>query len=164
MAHPLLAALTAGAGFGLVFGMNLLAAARLRAARASAARLDALTRRVERLEARLDEAVAARPAPDRVPVPTGPGPRATARHVAPPPPLGPTLVAVPDLNADGPDTSGADDLGRRFAAIWEMADAGATPQAISRASGHPVGQVDLILGLRRQAAPPSAGRGRPRPS
>jgi hypothetical protein len=52
-------------------------------------------------------------------------------------------------------------LGRRFAAVWEMADSGATPEAIARETGHPIGQVELILGLRRRI--PAEG-GRPRPS
>jgi hypothetical protein len=67
---------------------------------------------------------------------------------------GPTLIAVPNLAASpapGPSAASAE-LARRFGAIWELADAGASPDAIARTTGHPVGQVELILGLRRQIA------------
>ena len=65
---------------------------------------------------------------------------------------GPTLIAVPDLGAPAGDAAGSDELGRRFGAIWELADAGASAEAIARATGQPIGQVELILGLRRQRA------------
>jgi hypothetical protein len=41
-------------------------------------------------------------------------------------------------------------LSQRYAAIWELAASGASPDAIARATGQPVGQIELILGLRRQ--------------
>jgi hypothetical protein len=62
---------------------------------------------------------------------------------------GPTLIAVPDLAASPSPTASAE-LGRRFGAIWSLADAGHAPDEISRRSGQPIGQVELILGLRRQ--------------
>jgi hypothetical protein len=66
---------------------------------------------------------------------------------------GPTLIAVPDLAAPAGDPSPASaELARRFGAIWDLADVGATPDAIARATGQPIGQVELILGLRRQLA------------
>jgi hypothetical protein len=78
--------------------------------------------------------------------------------------VGPTLISVPNLSVSG-EAEGSDEataaLGRRFAAVWEMADSGATPEAIARETGHPIGQVELILGLRRRI--PAEG-GRPRPS
>jgi hypothetical protein len=67
---------------------------------------------------------------------------------------GPTLIAVPSLAAASmPSTSAVTtDLGRRFGPIWDLADTGATPDAIARSTGQPIGQVELILALRRQLA------------
>ncbi len=68
-------------------------------------------------------------------------------------PAQPNLITVPRLAA-GLDRTGDGEglLQQRYAAIWEMADAGAPPDAIARATGQPIGQVELILGLRRQGA------------
>lgn len=68
-------------------------------------------------------------------------------------PAQPNLITVPRL-AGGLDRMGDGEgtLQQRYAAIWEMADAGAPPDAIARATGQPIGQVELILGLRRQGA------------
>lgn len=78
-----------------------------------------------------------------------PGPRPPGSE-----PTAPPLILVPSLEATG-SPEAADEavagLGRRFGAIWAMADAGEAPPAIARATGHPVGQVELILGLRRPA-------------
>jgi hypothetical protein len=65
---------------------------------------------------------------------------------------GPTLIAVPSLSASVKDASAeaAAELGRRFGAIWALADAGEPAEAIARTIGQPIGQVELILGLRRQ--------------
>ena len=41
-------------------------------------------------------------------------------------------------------------LKERYAAIWALADSGATLEQMARSSGQPVGQIELILGLRRQ--------------
>jgi hypothetical protein len=74
---------------------------------------------------------------------------------------GPTLIAVPDLAAQAPAVRSAPagaELAARFGAIWELADRGASADAIARSTGHPIGQVELILGLRRQLA--AAGEGR----
>jgi hypothetical protein len=70
---------------------------------------------------------------------------------------GPTLIAVPSLSVSPSEAvleaaAAAAELGRRFGAIWALADAGETPEAIGRATGQPIGQVELILGLRRQLA------------
>ncbi len=66
----------------------------------------------------------------------------------------PTLIAIPNLSA--PDSQRADvvaeELASRFGGIWELADAGNTPDFIARSSGLPIGQVELILALRRQLA------------
>jgi hypothetical protein len=73
---------------------------------------------------------------------------------------GPTLIAVPSLasapSPSAPETS--HDLGRRFGTIWELADQGATPETIARRTGQPIGQVELILALRRQPAAQGGSR------
>ncbi len=69
---------------------------------------------------------------------------------------GPVLIAVPSL-ASTPSaalTEAAAEFDRRFGAIWALADSGAPLDEIARQTGHPVGQVELILGLRR---PKNAG-------
>jgi hypothetical protein len=64
---------------------------------------------------------------------------------------GPTLISVPDLAAPSSPASEAEAmLGRRFGAVWAMADSGVPVETIARETGHPIGQVELILGLRRQ--------------
>ena len=81
--------------------------------------------------------------------------RPTSRksHLIVPAPDGPTLIAVPGLPPASPkDHDGADVLARRFASIWGLADSGAGPEAIARREGLPIGQVELILGLRREAS------------
>jgi hypothetical protein len=79
-----------------------------------------------------------------------------AHRVDPPQPSavgGPTLIAVPNLASPPPERHPAStDLAKRFGAIWEMADSGKSADAIARATGQPIGQVELILGLRRKLA------------
>jgi hypothetical protein len=67
---------------------------------------------------------------------------------------GPTLITVPSLAAAATPSSVAmsNDLGQRFGPIWDLADTGASPDAIARSTGQPIGQVELILALRRQLA------------
>ena len=63
----------------------------------------------------------------------------------------PPLITVPNLASTSHDrqaTHGA--LAQRYAAIWTLADSGTAPEVIARATGQPIGQVELILGLRRQ--------------
>lgn len=97
-------------------------------------------------------AISIRPASStfRVDVPEGPAD------------AGPTLIAIPNLAAPPQEEteSAAAELGQRFGAIWDLADEGASPEAIARRTGQPVGQVELILALRRQLANKSGG---PRP-
>lgn len=64
----------------------------------------------------------------------------------------PTLIAVPDLAASAVEAEdgAAAELIERYGPIWELADTGASPEAIARSTGQPIGQVELILGLRRQ--------------
>jgi hypothetical protein len=61
-----------------------------------------------------------------------------------------SLISVPNLAA-GPedrDTS-SNSLSQRYSAIWTLADQGASPDVIAKATGQPIGQIELILGLRR---------------
>ena len=64
---------------------------------------------------------------------------------------GPVLIAVPSLasTASSTSTEAASEFDRRFGAIWALADSGASTDEIARSTGYPVGQVELILGLRR---------------
>ena len=72
----------------------------------------------------------------------------------------PLLIAVPDLSAPGPGVgtqadparraSAARELSRRFERVWAMADAGADAAAIADATGQPIGQVEVVLNLRRR--------------
>jgi hypothetical protein len=61
-----------------------------------------------------------------------------------------SLISVPNLAAgpEGRDAS-SNSLNQRYAAIWALADQGASPDVIARATGQPIGQIELILGLRR---------------
>lgn len=64
---------------------------------------------------------------------------------------GPTLIAVPNLATSTEGTGPAnEELGRRFAPVWSLADTGLSAEAIAERTGQPIGQVELILGLRRQ--------------
>jgi hypothetical protein len=90
--------------------------------------------------------------------PANPVQATTARHRADPPAssavAGPMLIEVPELpRASGNGgAAAASELAARFGAIWALADDGAPPEAIARQTGQPIGQVELVLGLRRQLA------------
>ena len=120
----------------------------------------ALRSRLDRCETTLRGVGHEVAAPESPPIPD---PMATARrgpiarhrrgpHAGPPPDEvhEPRLIAVPKLSAalDRPAMQGG--LSQRYGAIWELADSGASPDAIARATGQPIGQIELILGLRRQ--------------
>jgi hypothetical protein len=77
---------------------------------------------------------------------------------AAPPMSGPTLIAIPNLPPPASGGTAAVELGRRFGAIWDLADSGASIDAIAKRSGQPIGQVELILALRRQLALKSGDR------
>jgi hypothetical protein len=63
----------------------------------------------------------------------------------------PTLIAVPSLAAPPSERDASvRETSERYAAIWSLADAGSPVDVIARATGQPVGQIELILGLRRQ--------------
>jgi hypothetical protein len=62
-----------------------------------------------------------------------------------------SLIAIPSLEpAQGDRGVTVNVLKERYAAIWALADKGATLEQMARATGQPVGQIELILGLRRQ--------------
>lgn len=63
---------------------------------------------------------------------------------APIPPASTTPIVPRSTKAIEPDS--------RFAAIYSLADAGATPPAVAEKTGLPLGEVETILGLRRIAA------------
>ncbi len=93
-------------------------------------------------------------------VPTRPvRPRPTTRvEPAAPVVAGPTLIAVPDLGMTTGEADRGDDLVRRFGAIWDLADSGASAESIARVTGQPVGQVELILNLRGPATATNGDR------
>jgi hypothetical protein len=143
-----------------------------RRVRADVARLAALAERLDRLESHRSAVQGGEPsgaAHESTPLEAGagvrlvgdadrPAPRSNARgntradgrEATPGPP--PTLIAVPSLAAAGMEdlSEATNALERRFAAVWELADGGASPEAIAGATHYPVGQVELILGLRRR--------------
>jgi hypothetical protein len=119
-----------------------------------------LTRRIRSLEAELERVEAARPAtiarePTESPQRNRPSPlrpHLAARTTSLEPGSSePPLIAVPRLEASPGDRDAAiSGLTERYAAIWALADNGAKPDVIARATGQPIGQIELILGLRRQ--------------
>jgi hypothetical protein len=62
----------------------------------------------------------------------------------------PRLIAVPKLSAAPDRQAMHNGISQRYAAIWELAESGSSPDTIARATGQPIGQIELILGLRRQ--------------
>jgi hypothetical protein len=63
---------------------------------------------------------------------------------------GSSLISVPNLAADQDDRdASSSSLSQRYGAIWTLADGGASPEVIAKATGQPIGQVELILGLRK---------------
>ena len=143
----LLAAVSAVAGalWWRVRSVPLVRSARL--AKELADRQEALERLIAQLEPPASRA-RLRGFPSLVPSPRAAVPdRARPASSA----AGPTLIAVPDVGglADAPPDPAAD-LNRRFSPVWRMAEDGASADVIARRTGQPVGQVELILGLRRQ--------------
>jgi hypothetical protein len=61
------------------------------------------------------------------------------------------LIAVPNLEASPHEADGAiNGIKERHATIWALADSGATAEFIARSTGQPIGQIELVLGLRRR--------------
>jgi hypothetical protein len=80
--------------------------------------------------------------------------------------VSPTLIEVPDLaeaagRSEEATSAAATELAQRFATIWELAAAGETADTIAQRTGQPIGQVELILGLRRQLGIGPTGSKRP---
>jgi hypothetical protein len=136
---------------------------------AEAARLaDALASQQRALDAIRARLEAGPPASEARPAPagsswlssgTGPSRRADRKGPGASAATGPTLIAVPDLAGPPAEAEAASaELARRFGAIWDLADAGASAEAIARGTGQPIGQVELILGLRRQLVAAAEGR------
>lgn len=127
-----------------------------RRSREMAEELHALRARLERCEAGLRLAPERErdsgPAADRPPVPAPRGPIGRRPSFRPDPGRvdEPRLIAVPKLPAAQDREAMHVGLSQRYAAIWELAETGASPDAIARATGQPIGQIELILGLRRQ--------------
>ena len=119
-----------------------------------AGRLDELAGRNRALEARLARIEASTTEAALV-IASDPGGPRVGRRVDR---VSSTLIAVPNLAAPAsPASEAAAELARRFGAIWAMADAGEPVEAIARETGHPIGQVELILGLRRRLLVAEAG-------
>jgi hypothetical protein len=74
----------------------------------------------------------------------------------------PTLITVPGLDSFSEDElkAAGDSLGRRHATVWNLAESGLSPEAISTSTGQPIGEIELILALRRriQSATPAVSR------
>lgn len=65
----------------------------------------------------------------------------------------PLLIAIPQLSTpDSTEEAAAAmaELSRRFSAIWSLANQGCPPDEVSRRTGSPIGEVELILGLKRR--------------
>ncbi|MDB5351086.1 MAG: hypothetical protein JWN86_2333 [Planctomycetota bacterium] len=73
-------------------------------------------------------------------------------------PKRPVLIAVPNLAPRLPASVELPaELAQRFGAIWDLADSGTPLDAIALATGHPIGQIELIIGLRRNRPAESRG-------
>jgi hypothetical protein len=75
-----------------------------------------------------------------------------------------TLIAVPNLGQPpalpvdpGAEPPPSDAWTRRFGDVWSLAERNMPVEAIARATGCPIGQVELIVGLRRKALAQSSG-------
>jgi hypothetical protein len=106
----------------------------------------ALEARLARIEASTTEAalaIVSEPRASKISRRVDPGEPATSE--------GPTLISIPNLaSPPSPTSEAAAELDRRFGPIWGMADEGVSTESIARETGYPIGQVELILGLRRQ--------------
>lgn len=81
--------------------------------------------------------------------------RRTTRADAAKPPAISTLIEIPDVTSKGGVAAPSDALiefENRFGLIWGMADEGRGEDEIARATGYPIGQIELILGLRGRSA------------
>ena len=143
--------------------------------RKNLANLRATETRLETLERRI--AAVDRPQPTSARFPEtdlgGPARRPNAGRRADPPAHSPSkestpavnLISVPNLARGGEGHAPPEsDLNRRFAAVWDLAEAGASAETIARATGQSVGRIELILGLKRQTESTTLGLRLPGPS
>ncbi len=132
------------------------------AAELLARRVDALSLRVRQLETSRERAEAsakAKRAARNVRVDSGRNTQESGR----------TLIAVPSLASRGSGeiaAAAAEELSRRFGTIWNLSQAGRSIAEIASETGHPVGEIELILGLKRSTdsahlAETSQGRAQP---
>ncbi|MFO0908627.1 MAG: hypothetical protein U0794_09735 [Isosphaeraceae bacterium] len=158
---PEVSTLIAILSLGLAIASLVVSAARFRR---HARECQGLRSEVDRLAVRFDqlvsslaavERVADSRATERIETDTVPA-RSKPAGDRNPEALPPTLIRVPNLvdctprDETGSDAESALELGRRFRGIWDLADTGLPPDTIARETGHPIGQVELILGLRRR--------------
>lgn len=149
LSWPLLAGLLV---LGGLLGGSLAAAVSLRSLarreRRMERRMVELRRRIAQLECRLDPSTVAAPAPAR-PDAAVKEPAAPIRTVRS------TLIEIPDLAREAApgDPQAGDELGQKHREVWALADAGTSPEEIARHTGQPIGEVELIVGLRRRLNP-----------
>jgi hypothetical protein len=127
-------------------------------------RLDELSSRLRLVESRIDQfhsgAAPSGSARDEL---LAPAPAGLARNGGPSSPrlrhfepsekrVGPPLIAIPDLASQGdePDPQAETELVKRHAEVWPLAASGMPPAEISRQTGQPIGEVELIVGLYRR--------------
>jgi hypothetical protein len=122
-----------------------------------ARRLDDLAGRHRALEAR-PARVEASATEAAIAIASHPGGLRVGRRVDPAMSGSTPLISVPNLATPASSTSeAAAELDRRFGPVWAMADEGVAIEGIARESGYPIGQVELILGLRRRLLVAEAG-------
>jgi len=125
--------------------------------------LEQLIREADRAASRLETALAAARRGD---MPAAPRPIASLPSVAPAPDVSEPSSSVPINQAEGlkgagrpegPDARRIEDLAgrgpakdRRYEEIYTLADYGYDAAEIARRVGTPIGEVQLILGLRKQ--------------
>lgn len=102
-------------------------------------RLALLSRRLEELESRAIPGAPKAPASDES------RKRAAAKGAEPS-----LLITLPSLEAPAGDRRAvAEGLAERYATVWRLAESGRSPESISRETQTPIGQIELILGLKR---------------
>ena len=145
---------------GIAWGVGRLAVEGARRADRIESRLAALEVVVRRIEAAMPQTAGVGPPTGTPSRSSGTVPSATAVRTPKPGPIWPTLIAVPDLSKRGGTVgtqaegawrgAASADLESRFGRVWALAEAGAGPERIAAATGQPIGQVMLVLSLRRR--------------
>ncbi len=102
-------------------------------------RLALLSRRLEELEGRANTEAKRAPASDES------RKRAVAKGAEPS-----LLITIPSLESTTGDRKAvAEGLAERYSSVWRLAESGRSAEEISRETQTPIGQIELILGLRR---------------